>query len=282
MTAFLTLNYNDSIKTVELANKCAASGLFDYIVVVDNNSKEDEVNFLKNNLNETVTLIQAKKNNGFASGNNIGFKYLSNIPGIDYVLIANPDVIFNFSTVTKLLEILNNNSKIAAVSCLCKELNGTISESFRNFRTIKELFHRFLLLRNKFFPLSRKFAIPSQDIFYTDCLRGSFIFFNFDALRKVGFFDENTFLYYEEDILFTKLHKLGYLSCVLNNEFYIHNHPIIKKKKTNIFILKETYKSLYYYLCKYRNINLIHKIRFHLLSKITIFEFLILNLFRRN
>ena len=106
--------------------------------------------------------------------------------------------------------------------------------------------------------------------------------FNFDALRKVGFFDENTFLYYEEDILFTKLHKLGYLSCVLNNEFYIHNHPIIKKKKTNIFILKETYKSLYYYLCKYRNINLIHKIRFHLLSKITIFEFLILNLFRRN
>ena len=38
----------------------------------------------------------------------------------------------------------------------------------------------------------------------------------------MGYFDENTFLYYEEDILGAKLKKAGYKEVLLNKEKYIH------------------------------------------------------------
>ncbi|MEM2247842.1 MAG: glycosyltransferase, partial [Thermoproteota archaeon] len=47
------------------------------IVVVDNGSKDDSVEYLKKNFsnNERVKIVQLGKNYGFAEGNNIGYKY---------------------------------------------------------------------------------------------------------------------------------------------------------------------------------------------------------------
>lgn len=280
MIGFVTLNFNESKKCVNLANQCFDSKIFDYIVVVDNCSDKEEYDYLIKNLNPNIVLLQSGTNRGFACGNNIGLKYLASIPNVDQILIANPDVIFDCNIVKKFSSIINNDRTIGALSCLRKEFDGSEIDSFWNEKSIKEMYRRFLLIRNKLFPFKKVTEKKRNDLFFVDCVRGSFIYFRVSALQSVDFFDENTFLYYEEDILFNKLKQKGYKVGVLNNYYYTHNHPYKKNKKTNISILKNTYKSMYYYLCKYRNIGRFDKIRFYILSSITILEFRILNLFR--
>lgn len=55
-----------------------------------------------------------------------------------------------------------------------------------------------------------------------ECVSGAFFVIKYSLLKKVGYFDENVFLFYEEDILASKLKKLGYKEISLNNINFKH------------------------------------------------------------
>jgi len=281
MVALVTLNYNESEKCVNLVNNHINSKCFDYIVVVDNNSNEYQKKYLKSNLDKRAILLEKKENDGFAKGNNYGLKYVSeNLKDVEYVFISNPDIIFEEEAIFTMLEDLNSIPELGAISCLRKEKDGQVIDSFWNFTKIGDYYKRFFLILNKFRKKKNSVKHNESVLFYTDCVRGSFIGFRLDLLKKVDYFDEGTFLYYEEDILFSKFKRNAIKVAVDSRYYYIHDHEYKKKIKTNIAILKETYKSLYYYLVKYRNINAFRKIQFKISSGITVLEFRLLNCFR--
>jgi hypothetical protein len=90
-------------------------------------------------------------------------------------------------------------------------------------------------------------------------------------LKKFGFFDEEVFLFYEEDILATKLKKLGYGEMSLNDvEFKHFESQTIDKVLNYMNKIKRLQKSKMYYQKKYNNIN-----------GFQVFIFNILNLWRR-
>ena len=86
-------------------------------------------------------------------------------------------------------------------------------------------------------------------------------------LWKYGFFDENVFLFYEEDILANKIEKLGLKEVSLNNvEFKHFESQSIDKALSYFNKIKRLQKSKMYYQKKYNHINFFQEVIFFVLN----------------
>jgi len=68
------------------------------VLVIDNNSMDETVDFIRKNYPE-VAIFQNKKNMGFAKANNQGIKLLHS----PYVLLCNPDIILEPDWLEKIM-----------------------------------------------------------------------------------------------------------------------------------------------------------------------------------
>ncbi len=95
---YVCTNYNNSAYTREAVCSLERNGGHQYrIVVVDNNSDNENVNALKNLASEFqhVELILNKDNVGYFKGLNIGIRHLrSSEPDINITVIGNNDLVF--------------------------------------------------------------------------------------------------------------------------------------------------------------------------------------------
>lgn len=80
------------------------------IIVIDNDSTDDSVKLIKENFLDDVKLIE-NKNIGYAGGANTG---IVNSKG-GYIMIANPDVVFEKEYLSKCIEKLEEKNENAAV-----------------------------------------------------------------------------------------------------------------------------------------------------------------------
>lgn len=110
-----------------------------------------------------------------------------------------------------------------------------------------------------------------QEKLEVECICGAFFAIKYNIFKKVGFFDDNVFLFYEEDILASKLKKIGYSEMSLNNISFIHfESQTINRVLSYYNKIKRLQISKMYYQKKYNNIN-----------KFQIFLFTIINIWRR-
>ena len=70
------LNYNDYENTIKMILQVRDYKNINKIVVVDNHSTDSSVEKITPYLNKHVVLLEARKNGGYAFGNNLGLKYL--------------------------------------------------------------------------------------------------------------------------------------------------------------------------------------------------------------
>ena len=81
---------------------------------------------------------------------------------------------------------------------------------------------------------------------------GCFFCVSGKVLEEVDYFDEATFLYYEEQILSKKLEEKDYQVAVDNNVVIIHNHSVTIDKNINkVNKYKELKKSQRYFVKEY-------------------------------
>ena len=95
-------------------HKCIKSLLeVDYdnmeIIIIDNGSSDNSVKIIEDNFKDEVKLVK-NKNEGYAGGANKGIHISSG----EYVLIANPDIIFTEDYISKLVEKLEESEENAA------------------------------------------------------------------------------------------------------------------------------------------------------------------------
>ncbi len=91
----ILVNYNGTDDTHECIASLLENTYPNYsIVVVDNNSREEQVNKLKSDsfINSNSTVIYESENSGFSEGNNVGIRYAKE-QGADYVLLLNNDTV---------------------------------------------------------------------------------------------------------------------------------------------------------------------------------------------
>lgn len=278
----IILNYNDSRRAWRLAQKCNSFKNIEKVVIVDNCSSDDSIDyFSKQNLNNEIDFVFSKENNGFASGNNQGAKYALEKYKPEYLFFANTDTIFQEDDVEACLKKLSGDERLGLVSMRMKDIKGNEEKSSWKFKP----FYEYLLL---YFWVYRHWNYDKytykkfrKGFQYVDVVRGSFMMFRARAFSKVNFFDENTFLYYEEDIISHRLKEANFKIGILTNRFYIHNH-IYSGKKNAFFIKHHLDRSLKYFLVNYYKIGNLKKIAFNFCALLGDLDlFLVENLDRR-
>ena len=115
-----------------------------------------------------------------------------------------------------------------------------------------------------------------------EVVKGCFFIIKSNVIKDINYFDENTFLYYEENILGKKLKDKKYKSYILNEVEVIHNLSVSVDKSIKSLkkykILKESQR---YYEKNYNNTNIFGMLLLYLTYYISYFISLITSLFRR-
>jgi len=283
-TGIVILNYNNYLDTINcfqsILNQRSRNHL--HIVIVDNYSQNDSITqiinyFSQNNLelhvvneNEinnfpsSFTLIKATKNFGYAGGNNIGIHFLLKT-NIDNILILNNDILFKEDIISPMIESLNNHPGIGLISPLLVKPDGTIDYNCCRYNPSNKIFFteslKFLKLpffnkeNSKKYLFKTKPELLQQEIVTCDIVSGACILAKKTTWELLNGFDPNTFLYYEENILFEKLKNKNLKSAILTTVRAIHLGAKSTKQIKNTFLLKTELKSLTYYLKTYRKSN---------------------------
>jgi len=279
-----------------------------FVVVVDNCSKnesveeisdflsknkrkflciEEDYNFESNYRIENFTIIKSSKNTGYARGNNIGLKFLLKFK-INYIAIINNDVLLKNTNFELLVSYLLKNKDIAFLSPLVLNKYGNIENNCcRNRPELKILFFEYLYYFFRFDLLNKKIhsqyvnlnIVINQEnpVVRCDLVQGSFLFGSFDMWSVINGFDEKTFLYFEEHILYEKIRMLGKSMAIVTNTSCIHLGGKSTQNSYSYFLEKERRRSMLYYLKKYRNVNKICYIIISIISQIKIMMKIILN-----
>lgn len=225
--SIIIVNYNVKY-FVELAVSSAIEASNDIeaeIIVVDNNSSDNSVEYLKAKFPD-VQIIANKKNTGFAVANNQAIKIAKG----EFVLLLNPDTIVAGDTLTKCLSFMNTHGNAGAIGVKMIDGSGSfLPESKRAFPGPLVAFYKAFGL-SALFPKSKSFGkyhlgyLNDDETHKIDVLAGAFMFIRKSVLDDIGAFDESFFMYGEDIDLSYRIKKAGY------DNYYYHEAPIIHFK----------------------------------------------------
>ena len=242
-TAAVIVNYNDGHVLYEKVKSMCAVKAIDAVIVVDNKSTDDSVKPVKEF--DKVTVRYGYKNGGYGYGNNIGLRYAKEALGADIAIISNPDTEISEDCINAMIETLKSDSQIAACAPICRtpESKFEAPASAWPFRTWRvELFEHCPVLRKTV----RKSAHYPESVFSSGiktevfAVLGSCLAVDIDKVLEVGGYDDDVFLYCEENILGYKLKEQGYKTMLLCNESYTHNHKPSVPSVSNVHILRDS------------------------------------------
>ena len=273
--ALIIVNYNDAVDTIKYVKKVSQYQAISRIVVVDNNStNENEIDKLKVLENMKIAVIKAERNGGYDYGNNLGIKYLESLGEIyDYYIISNPDIDISEKALNHSLEVIDNDEDIGVIAPrMFNKDNKPIRRSSWKIRTFwLDIIHSTRLLELLFYKKLRNGEYLEKEyekeILEVEAISGAFFIIRAELLKQIGYFDENVFLFYEEDILAQKVKQSGYNTVSLNSEKFIHyESQTIGKTFSYYKKVKQLFKSKMYYHRKYNNINFFQIVMFYLLN----------------
>ncbi|WP_321418524.1 glycosyltransferase family 2 protein [uncultured Methanomethylovorans sp.] len=114
--SIILLTYNSALDLPECVPSLLSQtyGNFE-IIIVDNASSDGTVEFIHKNYPQ-LKLIEAGKNLGYPSGNNLGFEYARG----NYVVVVNPDTVADSQWLTELIKPLDEDSSITATTSKIK------------------------------------------------------------------------------------------------------------------------------------------------------------------
>ena len=229
----------------------ALKGLSGEIIVVDNNSADDTMPYVKPKF-PGVTFIENKENVGFARANNQAIMQAKGT----YTLILNPDTIITPECLQKPLGWMAQHPHCGAIGLHMIDGNGQfLPESKRAFPTPWVSFCKIFGL-SKLFPYSRAFAkyhLRYLDEFQPhaiDILAGAYMFCRTDLLQKIGGFDEDFFMYGEDIDLSYRMVKEGYQNWYLPVNMLHYKGE--STKKDSMRYVKVFYEAMLIFYRKHR------------------------------
>jgi len=133
-----------------------------------------------------VNFILSRENLGYGAGNNIALKKVKTM----YAIILNPDTILFKGCIVNLLTLAKNLKN--KFSIIAPSINGNI----KNYG---------FFLGGKV----KKKIVKKIAYFNVDYVKGFAMLLNIQKIRKIGYFDENFFMYLEEIDLCKRLKKIN-------------------------------------------------------------------------
>lgn len=221
----ILVNYN----TKYLLKQCMSSlyekvqGLTYEIIVSDNDSQDGSIEMLNTEFPEVI-LLENKKNLGFGRANNVAIKEAKG----KYIFLLNSDT-YLINNALEIMFIYMENPENNKVACCGGDLfneDGTRQASFGNFPSLFDAISQlgFLKLYKKYYLkyVSGGVLNYDQNIKEVDYVCGADMFLRKSIMDKVGYFDEDFFLYFEETEMSYRIKKAGYKSILIPEAQIVH------------------------------------------------------------
>ena len=226
----IVVTYNGIKWIEECLTSLNKSSLANSIIVVDNNSNDNTVDFVKSEF-PNVILLEQKENLGFGKANNIGIS-LAMKKGADYVFLLNQDAWVEDKTLEKLVQAHQKEQVFGIVSPM--HLNGKGDELDYNF--------------SKFIEPSKCKKLYSdiylntvQDkIYNAEFINAAAWLISKECIETVGGFNPSFFHYAEDDNYIQRLKFHNINVGVVPNAIVFHDRA---KRVENIFF--EDVKTIY-------------------------------------
>ena len=217
-------------------------------IVIENSSNINLERELKTKYDNIEVVLS--KNIGMGAGNNIGLKRCKT----EYAYVLNPDTKLNNDTIPNLLKSLN------------KIKDFTLASAINDNPKIPNY---------KFYKLSEE----NEEFLSVDTIDGFSMFFNLKKFTDNNFFDENFFLYLENDDLCLRIKKKGGNIYVVKNSKINHKGSI--SKNNNLEYLRNwhwMWSKFYFNKKHYGFLTAFSKIFFNLFSSLIKFIFYLITL----
>ena len=183
------------LKSISKFTKC---GSFE-IIVVDNNSNDGSIEFLKYEYPE-VKLIINLRNDGYTKAINKALRLSKG----KYKVVLNPDTELMPNAIDIMINHMKSSENIGIVGPKVLNVDGSFQKSCRRgVATPRAVFSYFLGLSEKY-PNNKKFTeyhlnhLDENIIHEVSGVSGSCMIINNDLINKIGYFDERYFAYQED------------------------------------------------------------------------------------
>jgi len=206
----VTVTYNSASVLPRLLAPLAGPDM--PIIVVDNGSLDQGQTIAA--AYPGVQVIK-NRNTGYGRGANLGFAAATT----PYVLLVNPDVVISKASIDAMLKALEANPQLGITSGRMYHTGGT----------------------NKCY--EREYMFDASGLAKVDWVVGALMLIRTDALKKVGGFDENIFLFYEETDLCRRFAKAGYGLAVVRDAEAEHEAGTSSPPSDKVLMIKAWHSS---------------------------------------
>jgi hypothetical protein len=229
----IIVNYNGSNDTIECLSSIVNSNYDNIsVVIVDNQSSNDEFNKLQSIKYNFVKILRMNYNVGFGVANNIGVDYAVK-HGADYILLLNNDTIIKENMIEELVKYA--------------DLETIVVPSMYYFNEKNRLWYAGGKI-SRIKGTAQHYTSPQKKGYITFAT-GCCILLHRSIVEKYGLFDENYFMYHEDTDLSIKLvlhgikifynphailwHKVGMSSNKIKGlqEYYIDRNRLYLMRK---------------------------------------------------
>jgi GT2 family glycosyltransferase len=183
------------------------------IVAVDNVSKDQSVEYIRQYFPQ-VSVIQNRRNQGTAEGNNVGMRYALN-RGAQYIALLNQDTKVDPQWLASLIALCEKNPSLGLVSSMQMNYEGTDIDA-----NVKKA-----LDRTTYDADAAQGKL--QEYYEVSSIIGACMVFKREVLLRVGLFDPDYFMYTEETDLCRRAIYHGYKIGYATNSQIYHHHSLV-------------------------------------------------------
>ena len=225
--SIVIVNFNTKKLTQQCLESIYASDIkinFE-IIVVDNNSTDGSVEYLKSQkakLKNFIVIFNSE-NAGFSKDNNIGIKKARG----KYVFLLNSDTKVKRGVFDKLLSFAQETEDAGVVSPKLLNSDGTIQESVFYFPTLSRTIKQYWLGKKN---LLDKYAPKTDKPIAVDVVVAAAFLITPQALKKVGLLNEKYFMYFEDLDYCRRVNAAGLKVYYYPQAEIVHYHGASGKK----------------------------------------------------
>jgi len=205
------------------------------VMIIDNHSDDGQLDLFRQRYPKFSFLLNAG-NLGFSNGCNLG---AANTHG-SYLLFLNPDTIVSADALFGLLREARNRRLFSVISCGQFRENGAEERPFGEFPTLSNL-TGWLRAFNRMVFRQKNGSFRRTDAYiYPDWISGSVVMIGRESYQKLGGWDEDFWMYFEDVDLCCRATLAGGEIVLLRNVTIEHNHGGASRINPQITALTKT------------------------------------------
>lgn len=251
LVVIILLNYNGKILTKNCINSIKKNTNYSNykLIVVDNGSKDDSINFLKKSFKE-LEIFSIKDNKGFSGGNNEGIKYVKKKYNPDFYYLLSNDTLVQKNWLYELVKCAKRDKKIGVVGSKQFDFNWNPTNCAGEI---------------KFFGVNYYFGEKEK---FVKWVCGAGFLIKKEVVEKTkGFNELFNPTYYEETDLFERILKEGYKILYCPKSIILHKGGGTTKEEVNKY--QETfYRNRFLFFFIHHPLYLITRIPYDILKGI--------------